>query len=103
MIAAGLGQWFGAYVEGRLAANLGLFISGTLARYQSVDTLPEYRRQGLASSLVYEAGQQALTALGVRDLVIIADDDYFAKDVYASVGFTTTERLASLERRPRRA
>lgn len=59
---AGHGSWFGAFTGGTLAAQLGLICGESgLARYQNVETHAAARRQGLAGSLVWQAGQQALS------------------------------------------
>jgi len=36
MVDAGLGQWFGAFVDGTLVAECGLFVSNGVARYQEL-------------------------------------------------------------------
>ncbi|SMB83213.1 GNAT family N-acetyltransferase [Deinococcus hopiensis] len=93
MARAGLGFWYGAFLEGRLAADLGVFFDGTgLLRYQSVTTHPDCRRQGLCGALTFLAGQHAQNHFGARELVIVADDHAEAKRVYASVGFQEAER-----------
>jgi hypothetical protein len=48
------------------------------------------------------AARVGIDALGARTLVIVADDAYFAKDLYAGLGFTPVERLVELTRRPDR-
>ncbi len=100
MINAGLGKWFGAYLDNKLVAHMGLFWHGELARYQNVGTHPDYRRQGIAGTLVHHVGVYGLETVGVDYLVMIADTDYFAKDIYASVGFEPTEYLEALELPP---
>lgn len=95
MIAAGWGNWFGAFLDGRLVASMGLFAKDGLGRFQSVDTHPEFRRQGLAGTLLHVA-QYGFGTLGAKDLVILADQHYFAKDLYTSVGFRPTEHLVAL-------
>jgi GNAT superfamily N-acetyltransferase len=97
MIAAGWGNWFGAFVGGQLAASMGLFVKDGLGRFQSVDTHPDFRRQGLAGTLLYHVARYGFGELGAKDLVILADLHYFAKDLYASVGFRPTEHLVALE------
>ena len=100
MCNAGKGYWYGAFLGGTLAANLGVFVEGTLARFQSVDTHPEYRRRGLCGTLVHYAARHAGEQLGARTFVIVADEHYFAKDVYRSVGFTPVERQQALLKSP---
>ena len=97
MIAAGLGRWFGAFLNGKLVADMGIFAEGELARYQSVVTHPAFRRRGVCSTLLYEVGRFALGTLGAKTLVIVADDHYFAKGIYAEIGFRVRERQGSLE------
>ena len=91
-IENGHGQWFGAFLDGRLVASLGIFTSADgLARYQEVKTHPEARGQGLAGTLVHAAGRHALDEMGAETLVIVADPDYLAIRIYRSVGFDDTE------------
>jgi len=98
MSGAGKGEWFGAFSGEDLLADLGIFHAGQLARYQSVETRPEYRRQGIAGNLVYQAGQYALTHFGVDTLVIVADHESTASRLYRSVGFNPKEQQMGLER-----
>lgn len=100
---AGRGSCFGAFQEGLLTAQLGLFSDGgPVARYQSVETHPSARRQGLAGTLVYHAGRYGLGALGANTLVIVADPGYSAIRIYRSVGFADRETQVSLQREPAR-
>jgi ribosomal protein S18 acetylase RimI-like enzyme len=97
---AGHGWWFGAFVDGELAATLGLITDGSgLARYQNVETHPAFRRRGLAGTLVWKAGEHALRS-GARTLVIVADPAEGAIRVYRSVGFTQTQTQLGFERAP---
>lgn len=98
---AGHGAWFGAFVERRMRAGAGLFGDGDgPARFQSVETHPAYRRQGLASSLVHHAGRWGLDRLGARTLVIVADPGYHAIRLYRALGFADAERQVQLCRPP---
>jgi ribosomal protein S18 acetylase RimI-like enzyme len=97
MIEAGLGQWFGTYVDGELASNLGLFVWNKLGRFQMVATHPKFRRQGLAGTLVYHAAQKGFSEMGAQTLVMCADPDYVAIKIYESVGFKTTELIAGID------
>ena len=100
MITAGFGRWFGAFLDGRLVADMGIFTDSQvgLARYQSVVTHPDFRRRGVCSTLLYEVGRFAFSELGAKTLVIVADDHYFAKHIYGSVGFEVREKQGSLEK-----
>ena len=101
LVEGGLGAWFGAFVNGRLASQMGLFSAGDgLARFQSVETHPELRRRGLARSLLLHAGHYGLDEMGARTLVIVADPEYFAIDLYRTVGFVVTEVQLQVERSP---
>lgn len=67
-------MWFGAFTDGRMRSGLGVFTDGTgIARYSSVETHPDYRGRGLASTLVYRTGRQRARNFNVRMLVIVAD------------------------------
>ena len=95
----GLGGWYGAFLDGRLVGDLGLFREGAIARFQNVGTRPEYRNRGVCGTLVHAVSSEALDA-GVERLVMVADEHYHAARVYESVGFRPAERTASLCRRP---
>jgi ribosomal protein S18 acetylase RimI-like enzyme len=101
MIEAGLGQWFGAYVDGQLAASLGLFVWNGLGRFQSVDTHPNFRRRGLAGTLVYYASQKGFSEMGAETLVMCADPDYVAVKIYELVGFKITEYEMAIQWHPK--
>ena len=89
---AGLGAWFGAFAGGRLVAQLGLVPVGPGdARYQDVETHPEFRRRGLAGRLICLAGRHAFADPGVSRLVIVADPGYHAIRLYESLGFRAAE------------
>ena len=98
MISAGWGCWFGAYVDGRLASSMGLFVRDGLGRFQSVDTHPQLRRQGLATTLLRHVATEGLERMGARTLVIAADTDEAAIGIYADAGFTVTEQIIQIER-----
>ena len=92
----GYGHWFGAYIKDQLVGDLGLFFENGVARFQHIGTHPNFRRQGVCSSLVYLVSQMALKEFNVQTLVMEADDDYFAADIYESIGFQPSERNHSL-------
>ena len=101
LVEAGHGGWFGAFLEGRLVAQMGLFAAGPgLARFQAVETDPDHRRQGLAGSLVHYVSRFGFDALGAHTLVMVADPTYFAIDLYRAVGFVPSESQLQAERPP---
>lgn len=100
LVDAGLGQRFGAFVEGELVSTAAIFRTDSdLARYQSVETHADHRRQGLGAVIVHAAGQYALTDLGVTTLLIVADEDGEGIGLYRRLGFSDTERQWCLEGR----
>jgi ribosomal protein S18 acetylase RimI-like enzyme len=101
LMAQGHGEYFGAFVDGVARASLGIVTDGSgLARYQSVETHPEHRRKGLASAMLVAAAEAALTRLGATTLVIVADPEYVAIDLYRALGFSDNERQVLLQRKP---
>ncbi len=101
IVEAGHGRWFGAFIGDRLVAQLGLLAVGSgVARFQSVETDPGFRRRGLAGALIHHAGVYGLTELGARTLVIVADPTYSAINLYRALGFETTETQLMVERAP---
>lgn len=101
LVEAGHGGWFGAFVDARLVTQMGLFSAGPgLARFQAVETDPHHRRRGLAGSLIHHASRYGFGELGARTLVMVADPNYFAIDLYRAVGFAATETQVQIERSP---
>lgn len=96
MSDAGMGSWFGAFIDEKLVADLGIFFEGDIGRYQNVGTHPEYRRRGLCGTLVYQSGLLAFKEFGVNQLVMEADVEYHAAKIYESVGFRRSEMNYSL-------
>ncbi|OFZ79396.1 MAG: hypothetical protein A2603_14490 [Bdellovibrionales bacterium RIFOXYD1_FULL_55_31] len=96
MANANRGHWFGAFINDKLVGDLGIFHDGTLGRYQNVGTHPDYRRQGICGTLVYETARIAFKDFNVQTLVMEADADYHAGAIYESVGFKVLEYDRSL-------
>ncbi|MDV3222687.1 GNAT family N-acetyltransferase [Intrasporangium sp.] len=97
---SGRGRWFGAFVDGQLVARAGIVLLGARARYRFVVTHPEHRRRGLAGALVHAAGQWALAQPGVEQVVIVADTDGPAINLYRSLGLREAGSHIGIERRP---
>jgi ribosomal protein S18 acetylase RimI-like enzyme len=96
---AGHGAWFGAFRDGEMVAGLGIFVAGEgVARFQSVDTHPAHRREGLATHLLFLAAEHAHEDFGARTLVIAADPEYHAIEIYHALGFRERNRQLQLER-----
>jgi GNAT superfamily N-acetyltransferase len=97
MQAAGLGHWYGAFLADRLVADLGIFHQEGLARFQSVGTHPDFRRQGIAALLVYHSSLLAIQEFKLHTLVIVAEQDSSPARIYQSVGFEMNEKQVGLE------
>lgn len=101
LVANGVGQRFGAFVDDSLVSTAAVFVTHAgVARYQTVETHPDHRRQGLAAAVVHAAGEHALAAYRLEKLVIAADTDGDAIRLYRGLGFTDVERHNTLEQRP---
>jgi ribosomal protein S18 acetylase RimI-like enzyme len=90
MSEQGFGHWFSAFLDGKLVGDLGIFKDGSLGRFQSVETHPDFRRQGICGALVYEAAKFAFESMAITELVMVADENYHAAKIYESVGFIPT-------------
>ena len=97
MAAAGLGDWYGAFIGERLVADLGIYHDGEVARYQNVETHPDFRRRGIAGTMVYEASRQAIKKYELETLVIVAEEGSGAARLYQSLGFRVTEMQVGME------
>lgn len=97
MTRAGLGLWFGAFLENRLVADLGVFTAGRIGRFQQVGTHPDYRRRGICGALVYQASRYAFDQMKLETLVMVADENYHAAKIYESVGFQAKEHQVGVD------
>jgi len=97
---AGHGFWYGAFLDGALVADLGIFQGHGVGRFQSVETHPAHRRRGFASQLVYESSRHALSLHPEHTLVIVATSGAPAMLVYEGVGYAVTEQQAAMFKRP---
>jgi GNAT superfamily N-acetyltransferase len=101
LAGTGHGAWLGAFLDGQLASQLGVFSDRRgVARYQEVATHPDARRQGLAATLLCHAARYAAGQLAATTLVIVADPGEPAIDVYREVGFADRETEVSVSRAP---
>lgn len=98
MSEANLGNWFGAFIGDKLVGDLGIFHENGIGRYQNVGTHPDFRKQGICGTLVYQAGLIALRDYKIQFLVMEADPDYHAARIYESVGFRRNEENYALSR-----
>ena len=94
-IAEGWGCWFGAFSGDLLVGDLGIFTDDRTARYQSVETRADYRRQGICRALVARAGNWAKEKAPSAQLVILADVDNPSAQIYRQFGFRQRERLVA--------
>jgi predicted GNAT family acetyltransferase len=98
---AGHARWFGAFDGDRLQASLGLASDGSgVARFQSVQTHPDDRGRGIASTLVHRASRYGFDELGAHTLVMVADPSYHAIRIYRALGFGDNEVQLQLSRPP---
>jgi ribosomal protein S18 acetylase RimI-like enzyme len=91
MIKAKKGFWMGAFFNGALVGELGIFSENGLGRFQTVGTHPDYRRIGVCSTLLYQALVFAEENMGISQFVMVADPEYHAAKIYESVGFIASE------------
>jgi len=99
MVEAGCGTWYGAFFEGRLVGDLGLFHGDRLGRYQFVTTAPDFRRRYVCSTLLFTTAAAAFASGQADVLVIASDPEYHATTIYESVGFGFAEWQAGLTAR----
>jgi GNAT superfamily N-acetyltransferase len=97
VFAAGRGAWYVALdpADGAVVAGCGVIATGPRGRFQAVDTALSHRRRGIARRLVHDAGRDAAARFALDRLVIVADADYHALGIYASLGFRPRERVCS--------
>jgi GNAT superfamily N-acetyltransferase len=96
----GLAAWFGAFHESELVADLGIVICEESARYQSVQTDEEHRRNGLASHLLGKAANWA-GQKGCTSWVIVTESTNDAGRIYRKAGFNPDLETVTVYKSPR--
>jgi GNAT superfamily N-acetyltransferase len=79
-------RFFCARVDDEIAAMCELYVRGSIAQIEDVNTLEEFRNRGLARAVVRRAADEALA--GGAELVFLhALDDDWPKELYTKLGF----------------
>jgi ribosomal protein S18 acetylase RimI-like enzyme len=100
MVRGGLGVWLGAFDGARQVGQLGLFAAGELARFQSVETHPDWRNRGVCSTLLAAACGVGFEELGAERLVLAANEHSQAQRIYRAAGFEVVQRQVGVFRHP---
>ena len=90
---------FVARIEGVLAGQCELYVDGTDAQVEFVDTLEEFRGRGVARAVVLRAARAARDA-GADRVFILGDEHDWPKDLYQRLGFDTMARRWEFHRWP---
>ena len=89
--------FFGAFMDGRLVGELGVFRGGPkTAIVGLVKTDPDFRRQGICASLLYQSIAIGKDLLDFNEFVMVAEKIGGSASVYKSVGFQVVEHGACL-------
>lgn len=99
MADAGRAVWLGAEVDGEVVATAGVADAGLgTARFQDVQTLPAFRRRGLAGALVAAGIRTAAQRFGSARFVLVAERQGPAIGLYRRLGFREVETQLQLTR-----
>lgn len=87
-VATGTTRWWGAFIDNRLVGQAGMvYCPKHRGRYQSVETHPDVRRQGVCPALVTHMGNHALHEDGCTQLLLGANPKGRAVHIYTRLGF----------------
>jgi ribosomal protein S18 acetylase RimI-like enzyme len=92
-------RYFGAQVDGRLAAMCELYVHGDAAQVESVETLEEFRNRGAASAVVLAAVRAAREA-GAIWIHLYADANDWPQRWYRRLGFEDAGGFTNFTRYP---
>lgn len=88
------GNFYGAFINNELVASAGLFFKNNIGRFQAVVTKSEFRRKRICTTLLNHICKIGFSK--VNTLVIVADSDYHALDLYKKLGFSISDSQSSL-------
>src|SRR4029078_5679572 len=77
---------FSSRVGDEIVAMCELYVRGSMAQIEDVNTLEEFRNRGLARAVVQRAADEARQA-GAETVFLHALDDGVPKELYAKLGF----------------
>jgi len=90
------GGYFLATVDGIVAGSVGLYVKGGLGRFQYVHVSPDFRRRGVATSMMHAVSRVGFERFGADRLLIMADEGEAPDRVYARLGFPVVERYVGV-------
>ncbi len=96
MCEKGLGEWYGIFIKNQMVADMAVFFVDCVGNFQDVETIPEYRKQGICGSAVYKIAKHLFQSKRVHTMMMIADENYHAARIYESVGFKPSEKSVCL-------
>lgn len=79
-------RFFCARIDGEIGAMCELYVRGSLAQIEDVNTLEEFRNRGLARAVVQRAADEARNG-GAQTVFLHALDDDWPKELYSKLGF----------------
>ena len=88
---------FAGFLGDSLAGSLDLIRIGSIASIDEVQTAPEWRGQGVATTLVLRAVEEAIRD-GARGIQLTTDSRSLADQLYAPCGFESVSQLSIFER-----
>jgi|GEM_PF-6961178 len=74
-----------------IVADVGLYAFKNIARFHALMVDPEYRKQGLASRILFEAWDYAKKHWDVDVFVLVSEKNSDASKLYTNLGFKTIE------------
>ena len=86
------GYWYAAFINGEIVSDIGLYWNHEFARLHNLKTLNEYRRKGIAQTLIKFAIDDSQQMLFTLD----AEEKGLAINMYKSLGFIFKEKKYSL-------
>ena len=92
-------RFFCARVDREIAGMCELYVRGSIAQIEDVNTLEEFRDRGIARAVVRLAADQALSA-GAELVFLHALDNDWPKELYAKFGFDPIGYVWSFVRPP---
>lgn len=82
-----VGRWYGAVLDGRIVATLGIVSVGGEGRLQSVGTRPTYRGRGIGGALVAWAWRDACARFEVDRVMLVTSRGGASERFYRRMGF----------------
>ncbi len=93
----GVARRYGAFEGGRLLGDIGIYYDDQQVRFHNVATNLQHRRKGVCKTIMHRILVDLTEDFPDHEVVIVAEDESLAFQIYQSMGFEPREQTYQLQ------